>query len=223
MTLIIDDIEPSQGAEKPVSLHQLSSVLKDADGGGLGLVPFGGGTRLSVGSIPKKYDIAVDLSAFDQIVSHNPADLTCTVESGITISVLQKELAEHGQFLAVDAPLPDKATVGGTIASSTLGYLRWQLGHPRDTIIVMEVLLANGTITKSGGQVVKNVSGYDMARLHVGGLGTLGVISKVSFKLTPRPFKELSVKFLFRDSYNCLLYTSPSPRDATLSRMPSSA
>jgi len=201
LSLIIDDIEPSKGAEKPVSLHQLSLLLKDADGGGLGIVPFGGGTRLNVGSVPQKYDIALDLSAFNQIVSHNPADLTCTVEAGITIGMLQKALAEHGQFLAVDAPLPDKATIGGTIASSALGYLRWQLGHPRDTIIGMEVLLANGTVTKSGGQVVKNVSGYDMARLHVGGLGTLGVISKVSFKLTPKPFKELSVKLLFRDSY----------------------
>ena len=194
--MIIDDIEPSKGAEKPVSLHQLSLLLKDADGGGLGIVPFGGGTRLNVGSIPQKYDIALDLSAFNQIVSHNPADLTCTVEAGITIGMLQKALAEHGQFLAVDAPLPHTATIGGTIASSALGYLRWQLGHPRDTIIGMEVLLANGTVTKSGGQVVKNVSGYDMARLHVGGLGTLGVISKVSFKLTPKPFKELSVKLL---------------------------
>ena len=107
MSLIIDDIEPSKGTEKPVSLHQLSLLLKDADGGGLGIVPFGGGTRLNVGSVPQKYDIALDLSAFNQIVSHNPADLTCTVEAGITIGMLQKALAEHGQFLAVDAPLPD--------------------------------------------------------------------------------------------------------------------
>ncbi|SVA09798.1 uncharacterized protein METZ01_LOCUS62652 [marine metagenome] len=201
MSLIIDDIEPSKGVEKPVSLDQLSSLLREADGEGIGIVPFGGGTRLDVGSIPTKYDIALDLSAFDQIVSHNPADLTCTVGAGITVGVLQETLAAHGQFLAVDTPLPDKATIGGTIASSALGYLRWQLGHPRDTVIGMEVILANGTVTKSGGQVVKNVSGYDMARLHVGGLGTLGIISKVSFKLTPRPFKELSVKLLFRDSY----------------------
>ena len=160
MSLIIDDIEPSKGVEKPVSLDQLSSLLREADGERLGIVPFGGGTRLDVGSIPTKYDIALDLSAFDQIVSHNPADLTCTVEAGITVSMLQKTLAAHGQFLAVDTPLPDKATIGGTIASSALGYLRWQLGHPRDTVIGMEVILANGTVTKSGGQVVKNVSKF---------------------------------------------------------------
>ena len=116
------------------------------------------------------------------------------------LAQLQSILDEHGQFLAIDAPLPGQATVGGTIASLPPGYLRWQLGHPRDTVIGMEVLLANGTITKSGGQVVKNVSGYDMSRLHVGGFGTLGVITKVSFKLTPSPRKEISLQMSFPDS-----------------------
>jgi len=89
--------------------------------------------------------------------------------------------------LAIDAAFPDQATVGGTLASNATGYMRWQLAHMRDMVIGMEVILPSGTITKSGGPVVKNVSGYDMARLHIGGYGTLGVISEVSFKLTPLP------------------------------------
>ena len=164
------------------------------------MIPFGGRTRLEVGGIPKKFDIGIDTTGLNKIVTHNPADLTCTVEAGMHLDQLQSILDDHGQFLAIDAPLPGEATVGGTIASLPPGYLRWQLGHPRDTVIGMEVLLANGTITKSGGQVVKNVSGYDMSRLHIGGFGTLGVITKVSFKLTPSPRKEISLQMSFPDS-----------------------
>ena len=200
MSLEVDGIQPLNGVIKPTSVNELSSILFEYDTAGLGVIPFGGATRLEVGNTPKKFDIGIDTTALSKMVSHNPADLTCTVEAGMDIAKLQSILDEHGQFLAIDAPLPGQATVGGTIASLPPGYLRWQLGHPRDTVIGMEVLLANGTITKSGGQVVKNVSGYDMARLHVGGFGTLGVITKVSFKLTPSPRKEISLQMSFPDS-----------------------
>ena len=109
------------------------------------------------------------------------------------MQILQDSLKEHGQFLAVDCPFPAESTVGGTLASNSPGFLRWQLAHMRDMVIGMKVVFAAGTLTKSGGQVVKNVSGYDMARLHIGGLGTLGVITEVSFKLTPLPAKEGSI------------------------------
>ena len=106
-------------------------------------------------------------------------------------------LSEHGQFLAIDSPFPDQATVGGVIASNAPGFLKWQLAHPRDSVIGMEVALPNGTLIKSGGQVVKNVSGYDMARLHIGAFGNLGVITKVSFKLTPKPVREATLDIEF--------------------------
>ena len=200
MSLEVDGMQPLNGVLKPASVKELSSILFESDSAGLGVIPFGGATRLEVGRIPKKFDIGIDTTGLSKMVSHNPADLTCTVEAGMHLAQLQSILDEHGQFLAIDAPLPGQATVGGTIASLPPGYLRWQLGHPRDTVIGMEVLLANGTITKSGGQVVKNVSGYDMSRLHVGGFGTLGVITKVSFKLTPSPRKEISLQMSFPDS-----------------------
>ena len=119
------------------------------------------------------------------MVDHNPADLTATVEAGITLDGLRRTLAEHGQFLAMDSPRADLATVGGTLAAGPIGPLKWQLGSPRDLVVGMKVVQANGRVVRSGGRVVKNVSGYDMARLHIGGLGTLGVIAEVSFKLTP--------------------------------------
>ena len=116
------------------------------------------------------------------------------------LDTLQRTLAERGQLLAVDPPLPDRATVGGTLATAASGPLRWQYGHVRDLVIGLKVVQADGTSTKSGGEVVKNVSGYDMARLHIGALGTLGVITEVSFKLTPLPRRQASVLAAF-DSF----------------------
>ena len=119
------------------------------------------------------------------------------------MAALQRRLAEHGQFLAIDPPLPDRATIGGTLAVGGSGPAKWQFGNPRDTVIGMKVAQADGTFVRSGGQVVKNVSGYDMARLHVGGLGTLGVIAEVSFKLTPLPRGEATLVAAFDSRQRC--------------------
>ena len=111
------------------------------------------------------------MTGVDQVLAHNAADLTATVEAGITVSRLQEVLAEHGQFLAIDPPLPDRATIGGTLAVGWSGPMTWQNWSPRDIVIGMRTVMTDGTITKTGGQVVKNVSGYDMARMHIGALG----------------------------------------------------
>ena len=136
MSLEVDGIQPLNGVIKPASVNELSSILFEYDTAELGVIPFGGGTRLEVGNTPKKFDIGIDTTALNKMVSHNPADLTCTVEAGMDIAKLQSILDEHGQFLAIDAPLPGQATVGGTIASLPPGYLRWQLGHPRDLSLI---------------------------------------------------------------------------------------
>ena len=129
MSLEVDGVQPPNGVLKPTSVNELSSILFESDSAGLGVIPFGGRTRLEVGGIPKKFDIGIDTTGLNKIVTHNPADLTCTVEAGMHIDQLQSILDDHGQFLAIDAPLPGEATVGGTIASLPPGYLRWQLGH----------------------------------------------------------------------------------------------
>ena len=190
---VIDGLKPSRGSFYPNDALEVSEILKKYHNEDPVIVPVGGGTRLQVGALLPSYDYALDLSKMNGIVTHNAEDLTCIVQSGITLGHLQNVLKERGQFLAIDTPLPETATVGGTLASNAPGYLRWQLAHMRDMVIGMQVVLASGTITKSGGAVVKNVSGYDMARLHIGGYGTLGVISEVSFKLTPLPRKEGAV------------------------------
>ena len=188
----------------PQDPQNLSHVVASASAEELALAPWGGGTRVALGNLPERLDIVVDLSGLDKVVAHTPADLTATVEAGITVAELQKLLGEHGQFVALDPPLPDRATVGGTLAAGTSGPLKWQFWDPRDIVIGTKVVQADGKITKSGGQVVKNVSGYDMGKLHIGGLGTLGIISEVSLKLTPLPRGQATVVAAYKTSRGCI-------------------
>ena len=183
----------------PEDIRELSVMLSYLGGQSLATAPWGGGTRMALGNPISRLDAVLDLAGMDGVIAHNPGDLTLTVESGITLETLRGELEPHGQFLAIDAPIPARATIGGTLASGASGPLRWQYGNARDLVIGMKVAMANGPIVKSGGEVVKNVSGYDMARLHLGALGTLGVIGEVSFKLTPLPREERTLLAAFSE------------------------
>ena len=191
----IDGVAPTVVAV-PDDIDGLARVLGLAASAGKAVAPRGGGTQTDLGNRPERLDVVVDTSRLNRI-THNPGDLTATVQAGVTMSDLQARLGERGQFLAIDAPLPDRATVGGTLATGISGPARWQYGSLRDTVIGMTVAQPDGRITHAGGRVVKNVSGYDMARLHVGGLGTLGVIAEASFKLTPRPASQATVLATF--------------------------
>lgn len=189
---------------RPTNLDHLSKVMSIATKYKLAVTPRGGGTMSALGNPPARMDLIVDTSNLNTIIHHNPADMTINVQAGITLTNLQRILGCQGQFLAIDPPLPDHSTIGGILASGASGPLRWHYGHPRDSVIGMKVVQADGTITKSGGQVVKNVSGYDMSRLHIGGLGTLGIISEVAFKLTPVPKTQETVVALF-ETYDAAL------------------
>ena len=182
----IDGMHPSFAA-RPNDIEGVSEAMRFAHEQGLAVVPWGGGTRMALGNVPDRYDLALDMTGINRMVDHTPGDLTATAGAGMTIAALQESLGHHGQVLAVDPPLPERATLGGTMAVGWSGPFKWQFGSIRDGVIGMRVVQADGTVTKSGGQVVKNVSGFDMARLHIGALGTLGVIVEVSLKLTPRP------------------------------------
>ena len=189
---------------RPSTIEELGLVLQAASQQDMAVAPWGGGTRIALGNVPERLNVVADLSSLNQVVDHNPADLTATVQAGMTVGALQEVLSKHGQFLALDPPLPHRATVGGTLATAVSGPLKWQYGSPRDVVIGMKVVQADGKVTKSGGQVVKNVSGYDMARLHIGGLGTLGIIAEVSFKLTPLPAGQATVVSAYDTTRECL-------------------
>ena len=195
----IDGMAPG-AVLSPAGVEALSESLAACTAEGLAVSPVGGLTRTAVGAPPARYDVALDTGGLGRLLAHDHADLTATVEAGVTVSELQARLAEHGQFVAIDPPLPDRATVGGTLAVGLSGPLRWQGWAPRDLVIGMRVVSPGGVVTKSGGRVVKNVSGYDMSRMHIGGLGTLGVIAEVSFKLTPLPAGEATVLASFRSA-----------------------
>ena len=188
----VDGINPKV-VVTPSTSEQLCQLLSTANQEGLAVSPRGGGTQLSLGNRIDRLDIVTDLTALNQVVQHNAADLTLIVEAGITLASLREVLAAEGQFLPLDAPLPECATIGGTLAAGVSGPLKWQYGSARDLVIGMKVAQPDGRITQSGGNVVKNVSGYDMARLHVGGLGTLGIITEVAFKLIPLPRHETTL------------------------------
>lgn len=199
----IDGIVP-QLVVSPGSAAELSRLLSYANAERLVVAPRGGGTQLDLGNRMERLDVVIDMSDINQVIQHNSADLTLAVEAGITLHSLRTALAAKGQFLPLDAPLPQRATIGGTLAAGVSGPLKWQYGSTRDLVIGMKVAQADGRITQSGGNVVKNVSGYDMARLHVGGLGTLGIITEVSFKLTPLPRQEATLLAQFDSSEDCL-------------------
>ncbi len=203
----IDGVLP-YSTVKPSNEDELRDAVASANEDSSAIFPWGGGTRMALGNIPARRGIVIDTTGLNRVVSHNAADMTATFQAGATMRSVSETLAQAGQLLAIDAPLPGGATVGGTLAAGLSGHTKWQFGHLRDTVIGMKVIQPDGAITKSGGQVVKNVSGYDMSRLHIGGLGGLGVILEASFKLTPIPMYETSIAARFdtvEDAMACSL------------------
>jgi glycolate oxidase FAD binding subunit len=152
---------------------------------------------MHVGNVPERYDVALDLTGLDRNVAHEPGDLTVVAEAGVRVAALDAHLAAAGQRLPFDVPEPEKASIGGSVASNAYGFLRSSVGGIRDWVIGMKVVLPDGTVTKSGGRVVKNVQGFDLHRLHTGAFGTLGVIAEVAFKLIPLPAHTRTVAAVF--------------------------
>ncbi len=168
----------------PADAKQIAEVLRFAGANGLGVTPAGSGSKLGWGN-PVAADIELNLQRLHALHEHAWQDMTCTVEAGCCWESMQSELKRHGQMVALDPLWPDRATVGGIVACNDSGALRLKFGGLRDLIIGMTIVLADGTIAKSGGKVVKNVAGYDLHKLMTGSFGTLGVIAEVNFRLHP--------------------------------------
>jgi glycolate oxidase FAD binding subunit len=172
---------------EPGDEQEASLILRNADRDGLSVIPAGGGTKVDWGNPPRRADVMLSTRRLNRVIEHAWADLTVTVQAGCTIANLQRTLAQHGQRLAVDPLWPERATIGGILSTNDSGALRLAYGALRDLIIGVTLVLADGTIASSGGKVVKNVAGYDLPKLVTGGLGTLGVITRVVFRLHPLP------------------------------------
>ena len=149
---------------------------------------------LSAASSRKEKVGRIDLGAFNGVLAHTPEDMTATVEAGITLAELQMALGKHRQWLPVDPPDPERLTLGEIIDAHASGPRRFGYGTVRDYLIGITVALADGNVIKSGGKVVKNVAGYDLAKVFIGGQGTLGVVVDANFKLRPLPESERFVQ-----------------------------
>ena len=138
-----------------------------------------------------------NLCRLNRILDHAPEDMTVTAEAGLTLASLQGTLAARGQWLPIDPPQPERKTIGAILATNASGPRRLGYGAVRDWLIELKVVLANGSLIKSGGRVVKNVAGYDLTKLFIGSQGTLGVIVEATFKLRPLPEREALVQHTF--------------------------
>jgi glycolate oxidase FAD binding subunit len=185
----IDGVQP-QWVVEPGSAEEVAAVLRLADGQGMRVAARGGGTKQEWGNAPRGIDLVLSLRRLDQVLEHAWGDMTATVQAGCTVATLQATLAEHGQRLALDPLWPERATIGGILATNDSGALRVRFGALRDLIIGVTVALPNGILARSGGKVVKNVAGYDLPKLLTGALGTLGVITEATFRLYPLPAGE---------------------------------
>jgi glycolate oxidase FAD binding subunit len=192
MTFEIEGLVP-RTIETPSTIDDLARIVACAAKENTAIIPWGGGTMQYLGGIPRRYDIAVQMTRLNRVVEYSPDDLTITVEAGITLAQLQTELAAHNQFLPLDPPLPARATIGGILATDSSGPSRLRYGPPRDFTLGMRVVNAEGKVTKSGGKVVKNVAGYELPKLYIGSLGTLGIIAEVTFKIFPKPPEHSSL------------------------------
>jgi glycolate oxidase FAD binding subunit len=195
----LDGVEPRFLA-RPESSSELADVLRQANELGLAVCPRGGGSRMALGNRPSRLDLVVDTTALDRVIEYEPADLTVTVEAGMRFSRLQELLRAEGQLLALDPPASPDSTIGGVIATNASGPLRFAYGTARDLVIGTRVANPDGRLTRAGGRVVKNVAGYDLNKLHVGSLGTLGVLVELSFKLAPIPPAQALIVGRFEDS-----------------------
>jgi len=179
----VDGVEPSFVVE-PGTVEETSEVTKLATREGLAVSPRGGGTKMGLGNPPREVDIILSTARMDGIIEHVPGDQIVRVQTGLRLRDLQENLAESDQMLGVDPP-EEGATVGGIVAANSSGPRRLRYGTVRDLIIGIKVVLADGTVAKAGGKVVKNVAGYDLSKLFTGSLGTLGVIAEANFRLHP--------------------------------------
>jgi glycolate oxidase FAD binding subunit len=171
----------------PRSGEEAAAVMQLAAREGLAVDCAGAGTRLGTGNPAQRVDVVMTTSAMTAVTEYEPADLVVSAMSGTTIAQLNDLVAPHNQFVALDAAVSPRSTLGSVVATGAAGPLRFAHGTPRDQVLGLEMVAGDGRILHFGGRVVKNVAGYDVVRLVVGSRGTLGLITKLSMRLKPLP------------------------------------
>lgn len=188
----------------PKNEEEISEVMKFASRKSIPILPIGSGTKRSIGNILKEPSVLLSTSKLNHVLEHESRDLVATAQCGITVKELQKTLGKSGQFLPVDPMYAQSgATLGGIIASNASGPLRLRYGTLRELILGIKVVRSDGTIFKGGSKVVKNVAGYDLPKLFVGSLGTLGIITEATLRLYPIQDKSQTYLVSFTTLEKC--------------------
>lgn len=187
-TCHIDQLGPLPAA-RPASVAELGEMVRSSPA----VYPLGGRTALGLGLPPARPGVALDLTALTQVIDYPARDMTITVQAGVRLAELRRVLASEGQRLPIDVASPEAATLGGALATNASGPRRQGAGTLRDYVIGISTVNDAGVETKAGGRVVKNVAGYDLCKLHIGALGTLGIITQVTLKVRPAPEAEALV------------------------------
>ncbi len=157
------------------------------------------GAYLPLGNPPQAADVAVSLARLNRVVHYDPGDLTFGAEAGLLLAQTQAQLAANGLFLPADPPYADRAALGGLLAAHASGPLRYAYGTWRDFVVGVKFVTGEGKLVKTGGRVVKNVAGYDLAKLLIGSLGTLAIITEINFKCFPAPPETATFVFAFAE------------------------
>jgi glycolate oxidase FAD binding subunit len=194
--------------EQPSSYEEAAELLRSAAADGRVVRFRGGGTKFEWGNAESDPDLEICTGGLDRVLEHNAGDFTAVLQAGAPLAVAQNALAEAGQMLALDPPLSPwggagddaaleasdtGATIGGIVATNDSGPLRHRYGGVRDLVVGVTVVLSDGTIARAGGKVIKNVAGYDLAKLFAGAFGTLGLIAEITVRLHPRPARTGTV------------------------------
>ena len=171
----------------PSDRPELASIVRDLYAAGKTFAFAGGGTELELGNAPRELDTVVRTTALDRVIEYSPEDQTITVEAGVRVATLDALLLQHDQVLPIDVGDRRNATIGGAIATNAFGAQRHRHGSIKDLIVGIEIVRPDGVTARGGGKVVKNVAGFDLPKLLVGSLGTLGAIASATFRVFPKP------------------------------------
>jgi glycolate oxidase FAD binding subunit len=191
-------VNPGPPVIEPDTPEELARVLAEASASRRSVAVRGGGTKSGWGREPGPASLVIDTRRLSRVLAYAEGDLTVTCQAGVTLAALNRELAKRRQWLPLDSPF-DEATVGGILSTNDAGPLRHRYGTPRDLLIGVRVATTDGRIARAGGQVVKNVAGYDIGKLVAGSFGSLAVVVEATFKLTPLPVAFATQRFTFAD------------------------
>jgi glycolate dehydrogenase FAD-binding subunit len=184
---------------QPTTAGDVAAALQRASDARQSIVIRGADTKREWGRPAARIDAVLDMRLMNRLLAHEHGDMTATIEAGATLREVNQALAVHGQTLPLDPPFADRATIGGILATNDSGPLRHRYGTPRDLVIGIQLATTDGVLSKAGGQVVKNVAGYDLSKLMTGSFGSLAAIVSATFKLAPLPAASKTMKLAVRD------------------------